>query len=100
MKKEIIVKQRPRKSVTNTHSVQAKLPSGHSCEAISTLRPLKSLTTELLKDEWPYKITIVWGCFSRKYRYKVKSAFESDLAVLKTLTAPETVTHYHHSDTI
>lgn len=53
------------------------------------------LVTELLEDEWPYKITISWDCFFRRYRYKDKALYESDLAVLKTLTSPETVTHYN-----
>lgn len=97
---QVTKNQQSRKSVISIHSDQEKLPSGHICEAILTSHPLRSLTTELLEDEWPYKITIVWDCFSRKYRYKVKSAFESDLAVLKTLIVPETITHYRHCDTI
>lgn len=71
-----------------------KLPSGHYCEALRNLHSLKTLTTELCDGEWPYKITVSWGCFSRRYRYKTKELYESDLAVLMTLTSPETVTAF------
>lgn len=62
------------------------LPSGYICEPLNDGKLIKDLTVSKDEAEYPYKISIEWGCFHRHYRYNTRQAYMKDLEVLLGLT--------------
>lgn len=81
----------------NKKAIDINLPSGRACEAIATGNqyPLQLLIGSVIDEpEWPYKIEIAWACFSRKYRYRTREAYDADLEVLKRFCDTNTKISY------